>query len=145
MSVEHFNELRKVHQRARQTVDLVNHHHIDQPVLDVRQQPLQAGALKRTTRNAAIVVLITQQRPTLGALAGNVGLASLALRVQAVEVAIQPFFGRFSGVDGAAQFTHKIVGVDGCVHVSLRVCLRPKNVQPFHRVPVMARAIADSD
>jgi hypothetical protein len=41
--VEHLDQLGEVRQRAAEAVDLVDHHHVDQPVLDVLQQPLQAG------------------------------------------------------------------------------------------------------
>ena len=36
-------------------------------------------------------------------LAPDVGLAGLALGMQGVEVLLQPFLGRFAGVDGAAN------------------------------------------
>ena len=35
MLVKHLQQPRKVHQRARQAVDLVDHHHVDHPVLDI--------------------------------------------------------------------------------------------------------------
>jgi hypothetical protein len=43
VAVEHLDQLGEVHQRAAEAVDLVDHDHVDQPVLDVGQQPLQAG------------------------------------------------------------------------------------------------------
>ena len=64
-------------------VDLVDHDHVDQPVLDVGQQPLQAGPLQRAAGDAAVVILVADQHPALGPLAGDVGLAGLALGVEA--------------------------------------------------------------
>ena len=75
--------LEKSISERRQPVDLVDHDHVDQPVLDVGQQPLQAGAFQRAAGDAAVVVLVADQHPALGALAGDVGLAGLALGVRA--------------------------------------------------------------
>ncbi|MEI2757102.1 MAG: hypothetical protein V9F46_11700 [Chitinophagaceae bacterium] len=124
----------------REAVDLVDDHHVDQPVLDVGQQPLQAGALQRAAGDAAVVVLIADQHPALGALAGDVGLAGLALGIERVELLLQPFLGGFPGVDGAAQLADE--GFGGAFP---RWFFSPKKTQPFQRVPVMARAMADSD
>ena len=101
--VEHLDQLGEVGQRAAEAVDLVDHDHVDQPVLDIRQQPLQAGALQRAAGDAAVVILVADQHPALGPLAGDVGLAGLALGVERVELLLQPFLGGFPGVDGAAQ------------------------------------------
>ena len=82
-AVEHLDQLREVHQRARQPVDLVDHDDVDQALLDVGEQPLQRRALQRAAGEAAVVVGVADQRPALGALAGDVGLAGLALGVRA--------------------------------------------------------------
>ena len=100
--VKHLDQLGEVGQRAAQAVDLVDHHHIDQPVLDVGHQPLQSGAFQRPARNPTVVVLIPDQHPALRALAGDVGLAGFPLGVEAVELLLQPFLGGFTGVDRAA-------------------------------------------
>ncbi len=42
-------------------------------------------------------------------------------------------------------FADQLVAFDGRVHAAPRWFLRPKKTQPFQRVPVMARAMADSD
>jgi hypothetical protein len=59
--VEHLHQLGEVGERAAETVDLLDHHHIDQPVLDVLQQPLHAGPFQRAAGDAAVVILIADQ------------------------------------------------------------------------------------
>jgi hypothetical protein len=54
--VEHLDQLREVGQRAAEAVDLVDNEHVDQTVLDVLQQSLQAGALQRAAGDAAVVI-----------------------------------------------------------------------------------------
>jgi hypothetical protein len=41
--VEQLHKLGKVSQRAGEAVHLVDHHHVDEPGLDVSQQLLEAG------------------------------------------------------------------------------------------------------
>ncbi len=143
--VEHLDQFGEVGQRPRQSVDLVDHHHVDQTVLDVLQQPLQSGAFQRAAGDAAVVILIANQHPALGALAGDVRLAGLSLGVQAVEFLFQPFLGGFSGVDRTAQLADDLRFLGRLRHVRPLWFLSPKNTQPFQRVPVIARAMADSD
>ena len=45
LRVEHLDQLGEIHERSRQPVDLVDHHHVDQPGLDVGEQPLQRRSL----------------------------------------------------------------------------------------------------
>lgn len=137
--------LAKVRQRAAEAVDLVDHHHVDEPVLDVRHQPLEPGPFQRATGDAAVVILVAHQYPALGALAGDVGFAGLALGVEAVELLLQTFLGGFPGVDRAAELADDLRFIRGLRHVRPLWFLRPKNTQPFQRVPVIARAMADSD
>ena len=143
--VEHLDQLGEVGQRAAEAVDLVDHDHVDQPVLDILQQPLQAGPFQRAAGDAAVVILIADQHPALGALAGDVRLAGLALGVERVELLLQPFLGGFPGVDRAAQLADDLRFFRRLRHVRPLWFLSPKNTQPFQRVPVMARAMADSD
>ena len=103
---------------------------------------LQAGAFQRAAGDAAVVILIADQHPALGALAGDVGLAGLALGVERVELLLQPFLGGLARVDRAALFPD----IDSRLgHVRALRFFSPKKTQPFQRVPVMARAMADSD
>jgi hypothetical protein len=68
MAVEDLHQLREVHEGSRQPVDLVDHHDVDQPFLDIGEEPLEGRALKRAAGEAAIVVGLADQRPSL---AGN--------------------------------------------------------------------------
>ena len=92
IAVEHLDQLGKVHERARQAVDLVDHHDIDQSVFDVRQQALQRRAFQRAARNTAVVILIADQHPAFSAMAGDIGLAGFPLGMEAVELLFQTFF-----------------------------------------------------
>ena len=140
IAVEHFDQFGEVGQRAAEAVDLVDNDNVDEPVLNIRHQLLQARAVQCPAGNAAVVILIADEHPALGPLAGDVCLAGLPLGVQAVEFLLQPFLGGFARVDRAAQFPDNRLG-----HAPLRWFFSPKNTQPFQRVPVMARAMAESD
>ena len=67
----------------RQPVDLVDDDDVDPAGLDVGQQPLQRRPLQGAAGEAAVVVAVGHQHPALGALAGDVGLAGVALGVEA--------------------------------------------------------------
>ncbi len=118
---------------------------------DVREQPLQRGAFGVATGEPAIVIVFRYQHPAFRALTGDVGLAGVALGIQRVELPVETLLRAFAGVDGAAAFEHRHRGSSArtrqrpSAHSPPRTLFRPKNVQPFHRVPVMARAMADSD
>jgi len=58
VAVEHLDQLGKVHQRARQPVDFVDHNHIDQPLLNIRQQQFQTRPLQRAARHPAVIVML---------------------------------------------------------------------------------------
>ena len=103
MLVEYLDQPGEVHQRARQPVDLVDHHDIDLAGLDVGEQPLQRRAIERAAGEAAIVIAIGHEQPALGALAGDVGLAGLPLGIEGVELHLEAFFGGLAGVDRAAE------------------------------------------
>ena len=143
-AVEHLDELREVHQRADEPVDLVDHDDVDQPLLDVGEQLLQRRPLQRAAGEAAVVVGVADQRPALGALAGDVGLAGLALGVQRVELLVEALLGRLPGVDRAAELADRLA-LGTAAHAALRWLFRPKKTRPFQRVPVIARAIAESE
>ena len=95
-----------------------------------------AAAVERAAGNAAVVILVADRHPALGALAGDIGRTGLVLGVERVEVLVESLFGRFAGVDGAADpwFAHG--------HADR---FKPKNRGPDQRAPVMARAIGDSE
>ena len=93
----------------------------------------------RAAGEAAIVVAVADKDPALVLLALDVGERRLALGVERVELHVEALVGRDAGVDGAADLA------DGRLHLPLRMVAKPENSGPFQRVPVMARAIADSD
>ena len=140
VAVEHLDQLGKIHQRAAETIDLVDHHHVDALRLDVGQQALQRRTLQRCAGDPAVIVAVRHQQPALGLLARDIGLAGLALGVERVELLLQAFLAGLARVDRAAELAD-----DRLLHRRPRRLLRPKNVSPFQRVPVIARAIADSD
>src|SRR5690606_24398813 len=105
----------------------------------------QTGAFQRAAGDAAVVILIADQHPAFRPLTSDVRLAGLSLGMQAVELLFQPFLGGFAGVDGAAQLADDLGSFGQLCHVRPLWFLRPKKTQPFQRVPVMARAMADSD
>ena len=147
VGVEHLDQLREIHERARQPVDLVDDHDIDQACLDVAQQPLQCRPFQRGAGDAAIIIAVGHQHPSLGPLACHVSLTGLPLGIEGVELHVEPLLGGFARVDGAAEFADdRLCWQEPTVHCALpRWFLSPKNIQPFQRVPVMARATAESD
>ena len=69
----------------------------------------------------------------------------VALRVERVEFLLQPFVRGFSCVDRAAELADDRLVSDRSIHTRPLWFLSPKNVQPFHRVPAIARAMAERD
>ena len=70
---------------------------VDQPVLNVRQQPFEIGAFERVAGYAAVLILIADQNPAVGPLARDVGFARLLLGLEAVEFLLAVFIGGFPG------------------------------------------------
>src|SRR4029453_11065253 len=69
---------------------------------DITEQALQGGALQGSAREPAVVVAGGQRRPTLVALAADVGVAGLALGMEGVELLLQPLLRGLPGVARAA-------------------------------------------
>ena len=84
------------------------------------------------------------QHPAFGTLAGDVGLAGFTLRVEGIEFLLQALISGFAGVDRAAALARERRGC-GVAAGHAPAFRKPKNIQPFQRVPVMARAMAESD
>src|SRR3546814_8307788 len=78
-----------------------------QPGLDVFKQGFQPRPFERSAGIPAVVVTFAHANPALSALAGDIGLAGLALGIEAVELHVQPFFAGFAGVDGATHAPHR--------------------------------------
>src|SRR5579862_182463 len=97
------NDLGEIRQRAGQPVNLVDDHDVDLALADLGKQELQGGPLQIAPRAPAIVIGLRQAGPALMTLAHDERLAGFALRMQRVELLLQPLFGGFAGIDGAAQ------------------------------------------
>jgi hypothetical protein len=95
---------------------------------------LQAGALERATGDATVIIAVRQLSPPLALLAGHIGGAGFALRIQRVERLLEPLIGGLARVDGAADR-----------RLAHGRATRPKKRGPDHLVPVIARAIAESE
>lgn len=63
--IHHLHQLREIHQRAGEPVNLVDHDDVDQVGLDVAQQALQRRPLQRAAGEPAIVVAVAHQQPPL--------------------------------------------------------------------------------
>src|SRR5260221_13061742 len=100
---------------------------------DIGEEALQGRALQRAAGTPAIIIGGLDQPPALAPLAADKGLAGFALRLQRVELLIQPVLGGFAGVDGAAPYRRR------------RHAFKPKKRGPDQRVPVIRRATADSE
>ena len=103
LGIEDLDDLGEIGERPGQPVDLVDDDDVDPPRLDVGEQPLQRRPLHRGAGEPAVVVSRAQAHPALVPLAGDVGLAGLALRMQRVELLLEPLLGGFAGVDRAAN------------------------------------------
>ena len=148
VGVKGLDQAREVHQRAAQTVNLVDDHHIDPALLDIAQEPLQCRPLQRAARETPVIVVVSHQGPALGALGGGIGHAAVPLGVEGVELAVEPLVGALAGVDGAAELLHRNGDWRLCTCAPAHapaLPFSPKKVHPFQRVPVMWRATAESD
>ena len=88
--VEDLDDLGKIGERAGQPVDLVDDHNIDPSCRDVGEQPLQSRPTHRRAGEPAVIITRAQADPAFVALAGDEGLAGLALRKQRIEFLLQP-------------------------------------------------------
>ena len=86
LGVEDLDQPSKIGQRAGQPVNLVDDDDIDPASPDVGKQALECGPLDVAAREPAIVVVGPGQYPALVTLAGDVGLARFALRLERVEL-----------------------------------------------------------
>ena len=133
MPVEELDHADEVGERPGQPVDLVDDHDIDLAGGDVGEQPPQRRPLDRAAGEAAVVVVGVERPPAFAGLAPDVGSTGGALRVQAVEVLLEPLLGALAGVERAAP--------DRPAHGAGR--RRPKNFGPFQREPAIAVAAAE--
>jgi hypothetical protein len=101
MRVEGLHDLGEVSQRPGQTVDLIDHDHIDSPGAHVSEQALQGGPFEGGTGDTAVIVHLGDRLPLGMLLAQDERLTGLALRVERVEVLRQSLLMRLACVDGA--------------------------------------------
>ena len=158
LCVEDLDQPGKIGERAGQPVDLVDDDDVDPAGPDVGEQALQRRPLHVAAREPAIVIAGPGQYPALVPLAADVGLAGFALRLQRVELLLEPLLGGFAGVDRAALAARvsprhrrspsaRRPGTDAGDdrRPAERFRFSPKNSGPDHAVPVIFRAIADSE
>ena len=103
MGLEQLDQLGEVGKRTGEAVDFVDHHDVDLARLNVSEQRLQGRAFQGAAGDAAVVIAGFDQSPTLVGLAFDIGLGSLALGIERVEVLLQAVLGGFPRVDGAAK------------------------------------------
>src|SRR6185369_3941448 len=91
-----------------QTVDLIDDNDIDAPRFDISQQPLERWPFHVAAGMSAIIIAIWSERPALVALRPNIGFASLALGIKAIEALVQPLLSGFARIDCAADHLHSL-------------------------------------
>src|SRR5580704_676915 len=99
LGIEDLDDLGKIGERAGQPVDLVDDHRVDAPRRDVLKQPLQSRPVHRRAGEPAVIISRVQAHPAFVPLAVDEGLAGFALRLQRIELLLEPLLGRFAGVD----------------------------------------------
>ena len=124
MGIEHLDDLGKIEQGAGEPIDLVDHNDIQLRSTDVVQEALQSRALQRSPGIAAIIIVGRQSHPTFVLLACDKGLAGFALRIERVEVLLEPLLSRLARINGAAQLPAALLCAD---HRSPRHLKRPSS------------------
>ena len=79
--------------RTRQTVNFVDHHHVDLAFANIAQELLQGRAVHRPAGKAAVVVQSRQDHPAFMLLGEDKGRAGFALGIERVEGLLQPLLG----------------------------------------------------
>jgi hypothetical protein len=101
--IEQLDELRKIGQRSRQSIDLVDNDDVKPATSNCRKELLQGWAVQAGTGEAAIFEGVSHERPPLMRLAPDIGLAGFALGIQRIEVLFESIIGRDSRVDRTAS------------------------------------------
>ncbi|OSM07641.1 hypothetical protein MAIT1_04601 [Magnetofaba australis IT-1] len=141
VALEGLHQPGEIGQGAGKPVDLVDYHAFHLAGLDVSHEAFQRRAVGVAAGIGRIVVVVGNRNPPFRLLAGDVRQTGFPLRLQGVELLVQPLVGGFAGVDGAGNLGR---GVDGgfAAH-GLPPFRRPKNSGPDQWVPVMALATPD--
>src|SRR5258705_4381573 len=103
MGIKQLDQFGEVRQRPRQTVDLVDHDDVDLAGTDIGQPPLTVGSVGGPARVPAIVIAGSDQRPAGMSLTLDIGGGSIVLRVQRVELLVEPMLGRDPRIDRTAD------------------------------------------
>src|SRR5260370_23004565 len=105
---------------------------------------LQVGPVGRSAGVSAIVVARADQSPASMRLTLYIGGSSIVLRIQRVELLVQPVLSRDPGVDGAANRFDRSSLHDRASNICRSAfSLKPKKRGPFQLVPVMAQATVE--
>src|SRR5258706_12027089 len=114
---------------------------VNPPGADIVQQLLEVGAVGGFAGVPPIVVAGTDQGPAGMGLAFDVGGGGLVLRVQRVELLVEPMLCRDPRIDRAADRLDRSSPHGRASIVDLSSLSRsPKKRGPFHLVPVIAKA-----
>jgi len=151
--VEDLDDLGKIGERAGQPVDLVDDHGIDPPRRDVGEQLLQRRPLHRRAGEPAVVISLGQAHPAFVPLAVDESLAGFALRLQRIELLLEPLLGGFAGVDRTADpFNPPCSGKHKSPHQpapaaaeAVASLIKPKNRGPDQCAPVIRLAMTLSE
>src|SRR5271165_582858 len=103
MLVKEFDQLGEIGERPGQPVDLVDHDDVHFAGPDLCEKLLQGRAVKGGTGKRAVIIVPADQVPAFVRLALDIGLTSLALGVEGIELEVQIMLGGFSRVDRAAE------------------------------------------
>lgn len=103
IAFEDFEHASEVHQRAAQSVDLVDDHAIHLAGFDVRQQLPERWTIHIAAGEATVVITIRKALPAFVTLADDVRFARFTLGVERVELLVESFFRRLPGVDRTAN------------------------------------------
>src|SRR5262249_46943472 len=139
--VEGLHHLGEIEKRAAEPVHFVDDNAVDLAGLDVDEQSPECGPVHVGAGEAAVVVVLGQADPAFVLLAGDVGGGRLVLRVQAVEILVEPFFGGLAGVDRAAHLAFETAASLGG-HACCSLAASPKKRKPLQCEPVTALATA---
>ncbi len=133
--LEHASE---VHQRAAQSVDLVDDYAIHLAGFDVRQQLLERRTIHIATSETTVVITIGHAMPAFLRLAFDVRFGAFALGVKRVELLVETLVRRLASVDGTVQLAIDV----GLVHLSPPFLLSLKKWYPLQCWPVIFLATA---
>src|SRR6202011_1465800 len=136
MGIKQLDQFGEVRQRPRQAVDLVDDDDVNLAGADIIQQSLKVGAVGGPAGVSPIVIAGPDQGPAGMGLALDVGRSGLVLRVERVELLVQPVLGRDPRIDRTADRFDR-----GCLHDRAStvdrslLARRPKQVWPFQAKP----------